>query len=243
MWYTRTCLTSKSKILYLNDAIYIISGFMPTAKDIWILGDAFIAEAFSAFSNMNMEAKGNRSPDPYLYQYYNVHCLHENMLSTNKNVLSQLVNATIKTLNAQPRLLRFLVCVPDLDVFKYVNHFGFGISHILGTCINWIIKNIEQAIDSKKDEYRRRRPGVLIPNEPKIVWVCIPHQPGHDQTKIVKFNTILEDILVGKHNHYIIKPGSQVSAMANFNFHHKMMNDKGKDIFWNNLDWQLECFD
>ena len=105
------------------------------------------------------------------------------------------------------------------------------------------MKNIENAVESKKDEFRRRRPGVLTPHEPKIFWVCIPHQPGFNQMKITKFNTILEDILANKKNHYIIKTAAHISAVSNFNFQKRALNNKGKDEFWADIDHHIENYD
>ena len=66
-------------------------------KDAWLLGDNFITEIVHAFSGMNAAAKGNNAPPaPYLYQFYNITCLHENLLASNRNILSRLVNALIR---------------------------------------------------------------------------------------------------------------------------------------------------
>ena len=45
----------KCKTRQLN----LISGYIPAAKDLWILGDAFVMLNFHAFADMNAASKGN----------------------------------------------------------------------------------------------------------------------------------------------------------------------------------------
>ena len=156
-------------------------------------------------------------------------------------MLSCMLNATIRALNSHKNLPCFLICMPDMDILRFINHFGFGISQIIGSSLNWLIKNMEQALDAKKDELRHRRPGALISREPKIIWEAIPHQPGYDQTRIAKFNRILENILVDKKESNIIKLNHAISDISNYNLRCRFLNDKGKDAFWLDLIEKWKC--
>ena len=43
-----------------------------------------------------------------------------------------------------------ILIIPDGDILKAINHFSFGVSTIIGHVLEWIIKNIDSAIESKK---------------------------------------------------------------------------------------------
>ena len=136
-----------------------------------------------------------------------------------------------------------------MDIIKLINHFSFGISHILGNVLEWITKSIDRAIEAKKDELLRCRPGALIPNEPKIIWVKCPQRPVPrlpadipTPLSIEKFNRILEDILSSKRNNYIIDVSAELASSVNFT-NSAQLNGQDQDQFWLEVDRKIEAFD
>ena len=61
---------------------------------------------------------------------------------------------------------------------------------------------------------------MLTPNEPKIIWLKMLNRPMSQPDKIFtarhKFNTILEDILCGKRNHFLMEPIRMAENLRNF---------------------------
>ena len=133
--------------IYLFKFIIIIPGYIAAQRDAWLVGDNFLDEVFYAFTKLKDEAKDSQQSGPYLYQYYNITCSTENNLSSNDDTMARIVNSVINKLNEPIRKLpRFIIIIPDRDLLRHINYLGYGISHILGSCLNWIIKKIDDAI-------------------------------------------------------------------------------------------------
>ena len=142
---------------------------------------------------------------------------------------------------------RFILVVLDMDILCFINYFGFGVSQIIGKCLNWLIKNIDIIIESRKDDLRHRKPGALHSSEPKLVWMKIFQRPNMKENQFHqvqdKFNNILEDILSTKKGHYIMDISPHISFPANFFPRSSILNARGKDVFWLKTDCMLEEFD
>ena len=160
--------------------------------------------------------------------------------------MSRIHNAIVNALNEQNhKLPRFIIIIPDHDIIRFINHFGFGISHIVGTCLSWMVRNIEHALEAKKDFLRKCKPGALRANEPKIIWVkCFtrPDMPPLVAAGCNKFNNILEELLTTRKCHYIIDINKYMESAAFFN-HGTYLNNKGKESFWLGIDRMIEGFD
>ena len=183
-----------------------------------------------------------------MYDYYNITCLTEHKpVYNNNNTLARIINTLAKGLNEQPRMPRFILVVPDMDILRFINHFGFSVSQIIGKCLNWLIKNIDIIIESRKDDLRCRKPGALHSSELKLVWMKLFQHPNMKENQFRqvqdKFNNILEDILSTKKGHYIMDISPHISFPANFFPRSSILNARGKDIFWLETDSMLEEFD
>ena len=185
----------------------------------------------------------SRCPMPYMYQYYNVICQTEDRLSNVSSIPARFMNAIAKGLNAN-HMPRIILIIPDGDILKAINHFSFGVSTIIGHVLEWIIKNIDSAIESKKDELRKRKPGTLVANKPRILWLCMPDRPNGTSPLLEarkKFNNILEDILCSKKNHYITCISNKIAYPINFT-QSNYLNERGKELFWIETNRAVEKF-
>ena len=243
-----TLIYHKSALHFYKLFNFFIPGYIAAQRDLWIHGDKFVNDVFHALQAMKSAAKDAQKPVPYVYDYYNITCITECNLSGSENLLVKLVNAVIKTLNAnQLHIPRIITIIPDLDILCFINHFAFGVSQIIGQCLTWLVCNIKQAIDAKKDDLRHRKPGALHSSEPKIIWMKIFQCPGvnyaHLNTVRHKFNCILEDILSTRKNHFIMEVSAKISDPANFFPGTSKLNDYGMELFWLETDRILESFD
>ena len=202
---------------------------------------------YPILAELKNKAKIDKRSPPYLYDYYNVKCFTTNPLLVMTDTLVRLVNCVIKGLNETAKLPRFIVVIPDQDIVKYVDCSGKSATIMLGAAIHWLITEMLKAVNSKKDELMRRRPGaVVLSTEPKFVWVKMINMPlvTKQMVKVrAKFNKLLENALVDKANHYIIDINQALSANQNYFAVHRQLSGSGKVKFWRELDTQIEQFD
>ena len=143
---------------------------------------------------------------------------------------------------------RYILLILDADLLQFINHLGFGISHLIGTCLEWVMKNVDRTIEAKKDLLHRNKPSALQSGEPKLIWVTMCPWPPNVVEKqnffgsVFKFNSILGDLIKQKHNHLFLQVHTNVSAPVNFTSG-GYLNDRGKEAFWTSVDRQIKEFD
>ena len=166
-------------------------------------------------------------------------------LSPSYNMLAHILNSIIKGLNASPKLPRLLIIVPENDILKFIVHYGFGISMLTGRCLNWLITSIVHAVEARKEEIRKCRPGALNNSEPKIVWVkMFDHPKVQDRMYAVreKYNNMLEEVLALKRNHYILDINNTM-AQAKYFLLNGLITARAQRVFWQKLDEDMELLD
>ena len=114
------------------------------------------------------------------------------------DVLGRIVNCLIKALNGTLKLPRLIIIIPDEDFLQFLEnkHHAAGNRLLIQGAVTWIINQMICAIDAKKDNLSRRKPGSILANEPKIIWVKILDKTNTitDQINLCDhFNIILED--------------------------------------------------
>ena len=158
------------KLFLVNlNLFHFIPGYIAAQKDLWVVGETFLDEVFNTLQELKADASSGKKQMLYLYDYYNVSFKIDDKLSNVNNSLSHIINAIIKPLNTTAPVPRIILIMTDFDILRQIKHFGFGVSQVIGSIIDWLIKNIEQAIATKKDYVCRKRPGALHSGEPKIV--------------------------------------------------------------------------
>ena len=102
-----------------------------------------------------------------------------------------------------------------------------------------------RATDAKKDDLKRKKPGSVIPTEPKFIWVKMLNRVNGRSDFLAlrsKFNDVLEEVLAQKDQHYII---DLVQVMADHSYFdmNNFINGEGAKRFWIEIDKTLENFD
>ena len=213
---------------------------MLATKDLWIIGDKFLHSIFDTLQSVRDQAKDKKKSLPYIYETYNVTLLMDNPIPQIHNLLARLLNCLIKGLNNKSKLPRMIVIMPDWDILRFMNHYTFGVSIIAGKCLNWIITNMERAIEARKDELHRCKPGAVQPNEPKMIWVKMINRSSryHNQRIFAvrkKFNTALEELLCNLRYHYILEVSECVmSDTSNFTYNDHLI-ECGRQVFGKRL--------
>ena len=119
----------------------------------------------------------------------------------------------MQAINKYHILPRFVVVMTDWDVLKSINFFQYGISKIIGMCLEWIMREMDHAVKVKKEDLRMKKPGAVTSLEPKFIWIKMIDQPstGKIMGQRLKFNAVLEETLFNTRSMYIMKiDGEQV---------------------------------
>ena len=233
--------------LHIPNVNYLtISGYEEAQRDLWMVGDSFLEQTYHAFQQLKTKARDGKQEIPYMQDYYNIDKFTQGQLSSNKNVPARLVNSLVDALNTHStKMLRIILVVPDQDLLHFINYYKFGISQIIGNCLNWVVCNMVKIIDAHKDILRHKKLGSLTASEPKIIWIKMPNCPNGQSNLLSvcgKFNNILEDVLAERKNHYIMDVNNEVAQTAYFTpFNH--INDRGMETFWLSIDRMIETFD
>ena len=128
--------------------------------------------------------------------------------------------------------------VVDQDVITACNAQSQGGTYILGATTHYLIKHLEKLIERRKTNLLDKRPGALLDDLPKIVWVrmfkcpkSLSSTPAAIQMR-GKFNSILEHLALASNKHHLI---SFEVEETDFNCYGEL-SAAGKHTFWEELD-------
>ena len=110
-------------------------------EDVWFVGDNFLRDIFTTFTDMNKHAVRSRSKPPYLFGFYNVFGYFQNKISCVKGIV-RIYNAFLEGLNGRKRLPRFLVFVMDKDFIVNINYFAYGVSAVMEEMMDVLISKV-----------------------------------------------------------------------------------------------------
>ena len=223
----------------------MLTGKVHAVRDIWLIGDSFLAEIHPVLNEMSREKDDAESSVPYMYKFFNVSCFVTNPLCVERSKLTRILNALIEALNQCKTLPRLIVMLPDTDLIEQIDLVNPGKCQIMGACFDWLLNNAEKVISAKKEGFRQIRLGAVLPNEPKLVWVC-PLTRNEFATEafvaaIEFLNNIMEDVLAAHRNNYIICINARMDETHYFTSHGDL-SGHGKVKFWRSLDRAIEQF-
>ena len=166
-----------------------------------------------------------------------------------------MVNYLIKALNDMhyPKkgggidkfLPRLVVVIPDWDIIKYLDFATYGVEEVFHSTIRWMITNFTCAIEAKKDDIFKAKPGALKSGEPKFIWVkVIKRMRGYDRTMTVRnrFNATLEVLLAEKNHHFLIDVEPSLDDAAYFTSQNEL-NADGRVCYWKEIDECIRLFE
>ena len=196
-------------------------------------------------AKLKTQALEEKRPIPYMYDHFNVQIFTANPLSSLRNVMTRLVNSLIKALNDATKLPRIILVVPDIDLLKHTKNFDFGTVETSTAAIDWVMTQMERAVEEKRDEIKKRKPGAIEPGEPKFIWSkMINRTNGFSNILKVrrKFNDAMESCMLDRSFHHIIDVNEKVSDPVLFDINNRILN-LGKRRYWREVDYLIEKFD
>ena len=189
--------------------------------------------------------------EPYIHEQYNIHLCYfdKNFPVPEENMMARVLNALIKELNDNARhpLPRLIVIIIGKEFFKMLNHVDYGVSHMIGKCLDWLMASLERLIHTRKMDIFHKRPGAVCYFEPKFIWVKMmeekfPQVFRENSAKAMltrKFNVILEQLLEHSGSGFIMN-GLPFNKL-NFDRNCKL-NHEGRIAFWKHISGKLHKF-
>ena len=229
------------------DPIFFITETIRAQRNAWLVGDEFLRKNYHAYPALRAEAVVNNRPAPYVFSNYNVSTFTsaEKLL---RNPMTRMLNCFIEALNKYHVLPRFIIIIPDWDIVKFIDYSRYGISKMLGMCLEWLVGEFEKALSIKKEDMRQVRPGSVVSLEPKFIWVKMIERGGKsknlDRFMEVgeKYNAVLEQTLYKTRNMYVM--GIERKSIDNSCFELcSNLNSRGKACYWAEFDRIVRKFD
>ena len=226
---------------------FLIAGTIPAKNDAWIIGDEFVNKIYHSFQHMRDSARTDRrsGPGPYLFNYYNISCFTPNPKSVLRDVLARLVNCFIKALNNAKRLPRLVIVIPEADLCNYINYNNFDMKILANKAINWIMIQMNRALEAKQENLAARCPGSILSTEPKFIWVE-KFNRVNDFSKLMsvhyKYNEALQEQVLKRVRYYSIDVEQEMMDAKLFDMANNL-NGRGVIRFWKEIDKQIQLFD
>ena len=212
-----------------------------------MVGDAFLDRIYHELQTIRSEAKPNKRADPYIYEMYNVKSFYKSALSNNKDVPSRIINSLVDdALEENIHLPRFIVVVLHDELLTHINHYQTGLRAMIGGIINWVSNNICRAIDFRKKDLLKYRPGAVTPGEPKVIWTKFTSFNINRQNQNVevktKYNDTMDEILAEKKDHLIMDLNEEMHNPIFFTAKNNLTHE-GRIHFWNSLSEMIKAYD
>ena len=208
-----------------------------------MVGESFLRNTMKELSEMMKRAKVNKHPPPYMYEMFNINGYFAGIAM--KGPL-KLVNPLVDALNDDHHLPKYVILVPDKDLFT--DSKKEQTAYAMGSNIHYVITQTDVHLERRHQDLLNKRPGALSKDFPKSIWIRMLKRPVNQLKENAelfglrgKFNSILEDRLLdgNAENHHIMS----IEVAANHFDLAGNLTDKGKEEFWIEVDKAIKKFD
>ena len=206
-----------------------------------MVGEDLLRDTFKSLQALKRQNSQKGNSGPYTVDFYNICPL---MYQKNGNVVARFINNLVEGLNEFHCIPRMLLIIPDNSIIKGIKHDEYGVSKILGSCLDHIIKEFELTLDRKKELMELIKPGSISFGEPKTIWVKLFDNPRKDKVWLKqrdKFNATLEESLASQKHSYIMDINNVLDSGC-FD-RHGYLTPRGKTVMWSEIDKQIKDFD
>ena len=146
--------------------------------------------------------------------------------------------------NARQPMPRLILIVIEEEFFRMINHIDYGVSLMIGKCLEWMISTIERIVRVRKIDVFHQRKGAVIYFEPKIVWLKMMEiEPQNNSMKgvlVKKFNSILEQCLARSEIRFMMR---NIRYHRNLFDHNQRLTHEGRIEFWRHVSETIKEFD
>ena len=216
----------------------------------WIVGDAFLRELWWTFTSQKTRVAADKASLPFLFENFNVTKNFPAVGFNTKSIIAWIHNEGIKTFNEEDTLPKYIIVILGLNLIEASKHGGPGGKFILKWMLQWLIKNINLAITTRKEDINAKKVGTLFPMDtfPKVLWLkaiqcpIIKDSPkGFIFSQSGKFNDAMQALTAKQHNNITIEVNlSKDRDMFDLNGN---LSQNGKSRFWRELNRVIRIFD
>ena len=154
----------------------IVADFINARQDTWIIGDQFISNVISILQDAQNRYEldcNARKATMYLIDCYNVKPFYPLNKTLIEESVGRIFNAFMEGLNDNHYLPKLLIVVIDKDIIDDINVFDYGAHKVLKLHINWLMKNIDIALQCRCLQLIEKQPGAV----PYDYWPTIIYVP------------------------------------------------------------------
>ena len=167
-----------------------------------------------------------------------------------------MIHPLVQALNDNQRLPKYIIMFPDKDILTSLHKNNINAALVMGSTIHYLIKQIDSLLSRRTQQLEVRKPGALLPEETKIIWVRMLKRPSHGSDDTPwddispyqaalnlrsKFNSILEERLFDgngeAHRIMSIEVNQREFDITGF------LSSIGKEDFWKEIDAAMYKFD
>ena len=212
-------------------------------KDIRLVGVQSLRDVLGTYPAMAREAKSTKKANPYCFDFYNVETFFYLSTAAIRSVAARILNSLINALNDTEILPHFIVIFPDKDLVYPIKFDEYGLGEIIEKIVDWLVKEVEFAVDRKKFAMKAVKLRSVTELEPKIIWVKMMDKPKNGKHHLLqkKFNFILEETLAARRNNYIMKVDDFLDTGMFTRFGE--LNNIGRLEMLKNFDNKIKRFD
>ena len=214
-----------------------------------MLGDAFLSDLNNEYLWLKSASSNTDKNSELLYleDYFNVHALYKNQMSSNFAV-TRILNAWTEEINIkETRLSRYLLVILDGDIIPDVQDLTCpDVTKMLTIITNWLVRQISVILHQKWQDLYDKKPGAV--HSTTVIYVRMLHWIRwlNENTSMYaihslwpRYNDALNDAVV-KVNECILTINS-CNHYEDFT-HLGQLSTKEKRSFWHEIDDLLRRF-
>ena len=144
-------------------------------EKIWFIGDEFMMSSFTQHFQHAFDAEDSDfSNMGYIKSHCDVVCKGSRAIwpLKNENLIGKIRNALVEAINEYTLLPKSILIVLDDDLIIAANHYTDGISHLLGSLVDWIATEMHRIIAAHKDKLPTKARKFRYP---QILWTAAMH--------------------------------------------------------------------
>ena len=158
---------------------FLIAEIPSGIRQLWVIGDDFARNTYYDSMATVPESSSYVKSNFELKDFFGTPSMGD-------STLRRILNAIIYALNEYEHFPTIIAVILDDDLIRKITYEGDDLADVYKAELIWLMKNINRAIDAKK-EYCP--PKAKLPNEPHVVWLAPPENVNFNNNQKRKIFT------------------------------------------------------
>ena len=224
-----------------------VSVNLTAVQEAWFVGDEFLRSVYHYYPALQRKLRRQEKQNDglFIFGYYNVSTYTMGESNGIRIAATRIQNSVVRLLNNCKSMPRFIFIIADNDIIKNnqtsINFFDWGARKACNEITKWLLDEVQDAVIKRKKAMRKILPGSVLPGELKIIYTKMCYRPQREKIQGLRniFNNALENNMVGKRDHHIMK----IETHNNHFDHTNCFTEQGAEAFWQNFDSVIKEFD